>query len=233
MAGFIVGYSGGYQKLEGQTGCSPSSGSGSPDWGKIAILGGLALLGYWLWKQGKEGAGGERLQGLSGFALPAKIPPELEPLAEEARKYKTAEEFKANLWQKYTKPFGKRPEDINEPAGTYLSRFHETTIEGEPVKIAVFNAKKPYYIPFHNEVGEYWKDVLSKRFSGKRGEELTQALKEQGYDAVFAVSKYGGKDAVVEAVALNRKAVRFFKHLGKDITDFYNLATKGVKRGAK
>jgi len=245
MAGFVVGYSGGYQKLEGQIGCSPSPGSGSPDWGKIAILGGLGLLGYWLWKQGKEGAGGGRFQGLGGSAtidlktwidnFPFDPPSNRTGRISELELVilKEAKSKSVRYWDKW--------DDLR--VGDKLNN-EQIRFLNEIWSYYRYNPPEPL-INYPHLVEKYTKLVPPP--PSKIPPELEPLAKVARKHPEFY---YSGFDALVkefQKIKGVRTPLEAATHLSeylaewgygrgdwrKSIEDFYNQATKGVKRGAK
>lgn len=76
-----------------------------------------------------------------------------------------------------------------EPGGTYPADLYET---GE-VTFA-----RPLRIPFGGGYSDpdNWKRELSRRYAGKRGRALSEALVADGYDAIITSDKYGTCEVV-------------------------------------
>ena len=167
----------------------------------------------------------------------------VEPLLAEAKKYKSAEEFaKANRVTSesiipkegesfefsYVRNTDKAPrkgarfgQDI-EPAGKYMTvgKLKESRPNMETGNIRFDN---PLVIDFGDGYGKAsnWKNVLSEKFEGKTGKELSKAIQDAGYDGIITVSEVGGKRYTSEVIALAVKK--------SQLTDIWQRANKKVK----
>jgi hypothetical protein len=173
--------------------------------------------------------GGQPIQkvGREGIEVPATPPKKIDPIIEEAKKYKTADEFvkakrvtQQNVIPKEGEPFefsyvrntekspqlGARFGQDVEPGGKYMTigklRTNTPNMESGNIRF-----DKPLVIDFGGGYGDAsnWKNVLSKQFSNKTGRELSEAIKEAGYDGIVTVSKAGNTKYTSEVIALDPK----------------------------
>lgn len=84
-----------------------------------------------------------------------------------------------------------------EPSGEYLTPMDSEPKPQEGFKTGTIQFENPIVL----HVGEYgedssWKKSLSERYGGLVGKKLSQAIIDDGYDAIFTVNKYGPSEAV-------------------------------------
>ena len=179
-------------------------------------IAGVGLLG--LSKVGK---------GITKAIKPAgKAIKKLEPLAQEARKYKSAEEFvkaqpttPVRRFEYGSERFPAGAQDKFEPKGTYYG-YHPSKgiVPGLPrgaksVELSDIHFQNPLLIPFDN-----WKANLSKQFGKLRGEALSKKLIEVGYDGIITTVD-GMPHEIVNLKGLTKS----------QLIDFYNQAVKVTK----
>jgi len=175
-----------------------------------------------------------------------QIPKELEPLAQEARKYKSVEEFveSGQYVRHRTSPenaskilkegfdVSKTTKNQFDSAGVFVNKLSgfEESIKGDVVLISKANFKNPLVLDLGAGLGPKplggvpgWKVELQKRYGGLKGEKLRQALLKDGYDSIITKE---GKD-VFEMVSLDPQ--KNLQPLGtkSQLTDFYKQAVKG------
>ena len=175
----------------------------------------------------------------------------LRPLVQEARKFKTAEEFVLNtpIFHHRTITPRKILEegfDISKPSpnkvdpqGVFLNKANltEQPIPSRPgfprqeeIIYTRFEPKNPLVLDFGAGRGPRpgvpgWKSDLQARYGGKSGKALTDALRKDGFDSIFA--KEG--DDIIEAVSLTPNENLRVIGTKSQLTDFYNQAVKGIK----
>lgn len=155
---------------------------------------------------------GKGYRPVSEFAkevVPKVVPDISEPLAQEARKYKSAEEFVGA--KTLTKD-----EMIELGAGGSLSKAYETEIP-----ISKIDGREP--IPVSATGGRY-----------KKGREIKQPIEVQYNPDTDTYILYAGNHRVRQAEINGQKTIKAFVEddSGKtksQLTDFYNQAVKGVK----
>ena len=84
-----------------------------------------------------------------------------------------------------------------EPSGEYLTPMDSEPEPQEGFKTGTIQFENPIVL----HAGEYgedssWKKSLSERYGGLVGKRLSQAIIDDGYDAIFTVDKYGPSEAV-------------------------------------
>ncbi|GAF88393.1 unnamed protein product, partial [marine sediment metagenome] len=97
-----------------------------------------------------------------------------------------------------------------EPSGRYMTVGKEKNIQDMPnMESGVVKFNTPLVIDFGDGYGEpsNWKNVLSERYDGKTGTDLSNAIKEDGYDGIVTVSESNGRPYTSEIVDLGEHAV--------------------------
>lgn len=97
-----------------------------------------------------------------------------------------------------------------EPAGKYMTVGSTESVKNIPnMETGNMRFDNPLVVDFGGGYGatNNWKNVLSKRFDGKTGAELSNAIQDAGYDGIITISKTGGKNYTSEIVALSPKTV--------------------------
>jgi hypothetical protein len=88
-----------------------------------------------------------------------------------------------------------------EPAGKYINIVDNPstpTPEGGNYVRGTAIIKKPLVLDEGDSVDTVaWKQKLSKRYGGKTGKELTDAIIKDGYDAIITKDKYGTSESVL------------------------------------
>ncbi len=83
-----------------------------------------------------------------------------------------------------------------EPAGKYMVESSPESAKGLDPKFEHGPARleSPLVLPFGGGYGEEsnWKNVLSKQFDGKKGKELSQAVRDAGYDGIITTEPSTG-----------------------------------------
>jgi len=172
------------------------------------------------------------------------IPKELEPLAEEARKYKSAEEFADKIFRKdLDEIYEAQKEIISElkdngykiqslPTG-YITLHHGTTEEnaqkilkeGKFDEMSFFSHAKSHAAFGSEGAKKYGKTILSIKvdprdvfFNSGTGEFEAEEGLVRGIDGVWRSPKrYKGEKVLFQGKTY------------EELNDFYNLATKGIK----
>ena len=97
-----------------------------------------------------------------------------------------------------------------EPVGKYMTvgKLRDTSILN--METGNIRLDSPLVIDFGGGYGEStnWKNVLSKKFDGKTGRDLSLAIQEAGYDGIVTVSKSGNNKYTSEIIALNAKSIK-------------------------
>jgi len=115
-------------------------------------------------------------------------------LLEEAKKYTDTEinfvynTKKADLGQDFA-------QDV-EPAGRYMNVGFDEFPGGEGMVKGTVTFKKPLVIEWETSRAGGWKTKLSEQYGGKTGKELSQAVIDDGYDGIIAVTGDNPKEAV-------------------------------------
>lgn len=116
-------------------------------------------------------------------------------LLEEAKKYKSVElnyvynTKKANLGNQ---DFA---QDV-EPAGRYMNVGFDEFPGGEGMKTGKITFKNPLVLEWKTSRTGGWKTDLSEMYGGKTGKELSQAIIDDGYDGIIAVTGDNPREAV-------------------------------------
>jgi hypothetical protein len=116
-------------------------------------------------------------------------------LLEEAKKYKSAElNYVYNTKKAYLgdQDFA---QDV-EPAGRYMNVGFDEFPGGEGMKTGKVTFKNPLVLEWKTSRTGGWKTDLSERYGGKKGKELSQAIIDDGYDGVIAVTGENPREAV-------------------------------------
>lgn len=148
------------------------------------------------------------------------IPKELEPLAAEARKYKSAEEFVGargeTLYHGTSKEFDTfiPSEEGRLGKGIYLiDSISQAGVFGKNIKEVKVNLKKPFIVKENSP--SIWKQTNIKSQSGS---ELQAFLKKRGYDGIIEELPSGAKEYVVfDANQVKTKS---------QLTDIWNQANQ-------
>lgn len=150
----------------------------------------------------------------------------LAKLESEAKKYKTPEEFvkaravtSETVIPKEGEPFvfsyirntekapnmGNRFGQDIEPTGKYMTIGSPNRAQGKNFETGSLVFKNPLVIDFGGgyESSLNWKNVLSQKYGGKRGKDLSEALLKEGYDGIVTISKSGKTPYTSEVIALN------------------------------
>lgn len=99
---------------------------------------------------------------------------------------------------------GSRFQQDIEPAGKFMtikpSTFKE--IEGQTFEQGKVTFESPLVLEFNSEDGGFdensWKAKLSESFDGKTGVELSQAIRDAGFDGIVTVGKRGETSEIVD-----------------------------------
>ena len=85
-----------------------------------------------------------------------------------------------------------------EPSGRYLSKKETDVSEWPGWESGTVSFNSPLVLDFGGSYADddNWKRVLSRRYDGKTGEELSDAIREDGYDAIVTEDKYGTSEIV-------------------------------------
>lgn len=83
-----------------------------------------------------------------------------------------------------------------EPAGRYMNVGFDEFPGGEGMVKGTVTFKNPLVIEWETSRTGGWKTKLSERYDGKTGKELSQVIKDDGYDGIIAVTGDIPKEAV-------------------------------------
>lgn len=146
-----------------------------------------------------------------GVKAQPNVPPELEPLAKEAAKYDSAEEFvnsKINAFHQTNAKFDK----FQDAETTYFRTDKlKTSTYGKETVEAFVNTKKPY------DKGDFYLNESEMK-------ELLPRLKSQGYDAIILRGRPDDANAIREIISLDSKNILTKSQL----TDLYNQVKGGA-----
>lgn len=99
-----------------------------------------------------------------------------------------------------------------EPAGRYMNIGEDSGISALPGwEQGYIEFTNPLVLEHKNTTSTGWKKDLSEMYGGKTGKELSDAIKEAGYDAVVTWDEYGFN----ETVDLGGKPINRERYLSK------------------
>lgn len=104
--------------------------------------------------------------------------------------------------------FGSRFGQDVEPKGRYLVHNDANVPPPKGWEAGTVTFNNPLHIDFDGgyQDDSNWKQVLSKRYGGKRGAALSRAIMADGYDAIVTHDKYGTSEIVHLTAAPKREA---------------------------
>lgn len=85
-----------------------------------------------------------------------------------------------------------------EPHGEYMNIDDTTRLKAPDDKweTGTISFKNPLFMEHKDTSSHGWKKDLSKKFGGKVGKELSEAIKKAGHDAIITKDKYGYNETV-------------------------------------
>ena len=158
-----------------------------------------------------------------GGLVYAKNTEKVSPLDERFRDSKSGLRFQApdgvsgeiETGSPFTFTYNKNPEQAPdmgsvfgqdvEPTGDYVTRSEGFTPEG--FESGLVTAKKPLVIDITDETQVSYKNDLSDSYDGKTGQELSDAIKEDGFDSIVTLREDGSTGEII--LLDDQRSVRF------------------------
>jgi len=107
--------------------------------------------------------------------------------------------------------YGKRYGQHVEPSGKYVTVVNPKNVVDQPtIETGIITLEKPLVVDFGAGYSDAtnWKYVLSERFGGKTGRELSEAITDAGYDGIVTVTETRGTKHTSEIIALRKNPDR-------------------------